>query len=44
MQLIESSGGTFDVRADGALIFSKKNVGRHAHAGEVVRLLHEGSG
>jgi selenoprotein W-related protein len=44
VQLIESSGGTFDVRADGELIFSKKKMGRHAQAGEVVRLLHERSG
>jgi predicted Rdx family selenoprotein len=42
VQLVESSGGTFDVRADGQLIFSKKKMGRHAHAGEIARLLHEG--
>jgi selenoprotein W-related protein len=34
-----SSGGVFDVSADGALVFSKKQVGRHAHPGEVLSLL-----
>jgi len=38
VQLIESSGGVFEVTLDGTLIFSKKSLRRHAEAGEVVRL------
>jgi selenoprotein W-related protein len=37
--LIESSGGVFDVTVDGELVFSKKQVGRHAQPGEVLRLI-----
>jgi selenoprotein W-related protein len=40
--LIPSSGGVFDVTADGRLVFSKKAVGRHAAPGEVVGLLKAG--
>jgi hypothetical protein len=29
----------FEVTVDGALVFSKKAVGRHAEPGEVVRLM-----
>ena len=36
-----SSGGTFDVLVDGAKVFSKRQVGRHAELGEVVRLIRE---
>ena len=39
IKLIPSSGGVFDVRADGELVFSKKAVGRHAQPGEVVELI-----
>lgn len=39
--LIPGSGGIFDVLADGRRIFSKKEAGRHAEPGEVVRLLRE---
>ena len=41
MKLIPSSGGVFDVRVDGDLIYSKKQMGRHAQPGEVVRLIRE---
>jgi selenoprotein W-related protein len=41
VKLIKSSGGTFDVNVDGKLIFSKRQVGRHAQPGEVLRLLKE---
>jgi selenoprotein W-related protein len=34
--LVPSGGGVFDVEADGELLFSKKQVGRHAEKGEVV--------
>jgi selT/selW/selH-like putative selenoprotein len=37
--LQKSSGGAFEVSVDGALIFSKKAIGRHAKPGEVVALL-----
>ncbi len=39
---IPSSGGVFDVKVDGVLVFSKKAVGRHAEPGEVVRLINAG--
>jgi selenoprotein W-related protein len=41
LTLTPSSGGRFEVRANGQLIFSKKALGRHAAPGEVVRLLEE---
>lgn len=34
-----SSGGVFDVEVDGDLLFSKKQVGRHAEEGEVLSAL-----
>jgi len=30
VELIESSGGVFEVEKDGELIYSKKSTGRHA--------------
>jgi selenoprotein W-related protein len=39
VQLIPSSGGRFEVALDGAPIFQKSRLGRHAEQGEVVRLL-----
>ncbi|NUQ11953.1 MAG: hypothetical protein HUU26_06415 [Gemmatimonadaceae bacterium] len=39
VQLLEGSGGVFDVMRDGVLIFSKSGMKRHANPGEVVRLL-----
>jgi len=44
VQLIESSGGVFEVTLDGTLIFSKQALKRHAEAGEVVRLAREAGG
>ncbi len=41
VRLIESSGGMFEVQVDGDLVFSKKALGRHAEAGEVVRLIEQ---
>ncbi len=38
-ELIEGSGGVFDVRADGKLGFSKDEVGRFPTAEEVLDLL-----
>ncbi len=34
-KLIPATGGVFDVWVNGELIFSKKEVGRHAEPGEV---------
>ena len=39
MELIESSGGVFEVMVDGELIFSKQELGRHAKDGEVLGLM-----
>jgi selenoprotein W-related protein len=44
VQLVESSGGVFEVTVDGDLIFSKKALGRHAQPGEVLLLLRERMG
>lgn len=41
MQLLESSGGVFEVTMDGQLIYSKKSLKRHAEPGEVLRLVRE---
>ncbi len=39
VNLMEASGGLFEVMVDGDLIFSKKDLGRHAEEGEVLRLI-----
>ena len=44
VRLIPSSGGVFEVKADGELIFSKNAVRRHAEPGEVVKLIRARSG
>jgi selenoprotein W-related protein len=41
VQLLESSGGVFEVTVDGELIYSKKSLKRHAEPGEVLRLARE---
>lgn len=38
LTLNTGSGGVFDVIVDGKPLFSKKEVGRHAEAGEVLGL------
>jgi selenoprotein W-related protein len=35
VDLVESSGGVFEVTADGKLVFSKKELGRFPEPGEV---------
>ena len=35
VELIESGGGVFEVEKDGALIYSKKQTGRHADWEEI---------
>ena len=42
VELIESSGGVFEVTRDGELIYSKKRTGRHAEWEEVRDRLREG--
>jgi len=39
VELVESSGGVFEVALDGRLIFSKKALDRHALPGEILRLI-----
>ena len=39
VQLLDSSGGAFEVEINGTLIFSKKSLGRHAEPGEVLGLI-----
>jgi selT/selW/selH-like putative selenoprotein len=41
VRLIESSGGVFEVKVDGTLVFSKKASRRHAEPGEVIRNIHK---
>jgi predicted Rdx family selenoprotein len=43
VQMVRSGGGRFEVSRDGVPIFEKSKLGRHAHAGEVLRLLKEKS-
>jgi len=39
--LIPSDGGRFEVTVNGRLLFSKKQLGRHAEPGEVVGLVRK---
>jgi len=39
VELIESSGGVFEVEKDGKLIFSKKEMGRHPAHEEILQQL-----
>ena len=39
LNLHPSDGGRFEVSVNGKLVFSKKQLGRHAEAGEVVGLV-----
>jgi selenoprotein W-related protein len=41
LALVPSSKGRFEVTLDGELIFSKATIGRHAKAGEIVRLVRD---
>jgi selenoprotein W-related protein len=42
VELISSSGGVFEIVADGKLIFSKKSLQRFPEEGEVTHLLQAG--
>ena len=37
--VVPSKGGVFEVTVDGDLVFSKKELGRHAKAGEVMKAI-----
>jgi len=39
VELIEGGGGIFDVKRDGRLIFSKKEVGRFPEHEEIIKKL-----
>jgi selT/selW/selH-like putative selenoprotein len=39
VQLVESSGGAFEVTVDGTLIFSKLKLGRHPREDELTELV-----
>jgi predicted Rdx family selenoprotein len=41
VELIESSGGRFEVGVNGALIFQKSKLKRHPAPGEIVTLMSE---
>ena len=41
LSLVPSDGGKFEVGVNGTLVFSKKQLGRHAEAGEVVGLVRK---
>jgi predicted Rdx family selenoprotein len=43
VQLKPSSGGRFEVLKDGVPVFEKSKLRRHAHPGEILRLLREHS-
>jgi predicted Rdx family selenoprotein len=44
IRLVKSSGGVFEVTADGVQIYSKRTLGRHAAPGEVMQLLRQKTG
>lgn len=39
-EIIQSSGGVFEVETDGVLIFSKKSLGRFPDEHEVLAIVH----
>jgi selenoprotein W-related protein len=41
LRVVTGSKGVFDVEVDGELLYSKKQTGRHAQEGEVLRLFRE---
>ena len=40
-ELIESSGGVFEIKVNGHLIFSKKQLSRFPEEGEIVRFIED---
>ena len=41
LEIVTGSGGVFTVEVDGAMLFSKAELGRHAEQGEVLRLFRQ---
>jgi selenoprotein W-related protein len=41
VELIEGSGGAFEVRHEGELVYSKNQMGRFPDDGEIFDALHE---
>lgn len=41
LEILPSDGGRFEVRVNEALVFSKKQLGRHAEAGEVADIVRK---
>jgi selenoprotein W-related protein len=41
IRVVTGSSGVFDLHVDGDVIFSKKQVGRHAEPGEILRRFRE---
>ena len=41
LEILPSDGGRFEVRVNEALVYSKKQLGRHAEPGEVVGLVRK---
>lgn len=41
LEMLPSDGGRFEVRVNDALVFSKKQIGRHAEPGEVAGLVRK---
>ena len=41
MELVTGTGGIFDVRVDGELVFEKKMIGRYPQPDDVLPLLAE---
>jgi hypothetical protein len=42
--MVPSRGGRFEVSRDGAPIFEKSKLDRHARPGEILQLLEKGAG
>jgi selenoprotein W-related protein len=41
LEILPSDGGRFEVGVNGKILFSKKQLGRHAEPGEVADLLRK---
>ncbi len=41
VELVEGSGGVFEITVDGEKIFSKKNEGRFPDPGEIIALMKQ---
>ena len=41
VRIVPSSGGVFEVAFNGEMLFSKKNLERHAEPGEVMKLFRK---